>query len=280
MRGLVIGNSDESDAQPVLSLLWQLVEEGDLEGVSGAESPSAVSAGEWNPPPDLIVVLQHWPDEYTRADVARLIDACPLSRLVCCYGPWCESDGRSRNIWPIALRVPMSAAEGRIRHELAVLRGERTPHPLTASRDESLLSIHAELRPQQSSAELAVAVWSADPDMQRSLCEVLKQFGCTLIDGDDSPAVVLCDVDPWCQRIQVQLDHLRGVHPEAPIVGLAGLVHPGAVARMTPAGIDRVVSKHAPLQDLIATLREAAATGKEASIIPFGTADHSSRKFA
>ncbi len=67
-----------------------------------------------------------------------MIGLYPLARLVCCYGPWCASDGRTRDIWPLAVRVPVDAAAERIRRELEVLSGRRQPLPLTASRDEDL----------------------------------------------------------------------------------------------------------------------------------------------
>jgi hypothetical protein len=89
--------------------------------------------------PDLVVICQHWPDEFTERDVRRLLTLYPLARLTCCYGPWCQSDGRSRDIWPLAVRVPAAAAPDRLRRELDVIAGRTRPLPLTASRDEVFL---------------------------------------------------------------------------------------------------------------------------------------------
>jgi hypothetical protein len=89
--------------------------------------------------PDLVVVCQHWPDEFTERDVRRILTLFPLARLACCYGPWCQSDGRSRDIWPLAVRVPAAAAPDRLRRELDVVAGRIRPLPLTASRDEVFL---------------------------------------------------------------------------------------------------------------------------------------------
>ncbi|MGE3317511.1 MAG: hypothetical protein AB7O26_20550, partial [Planctomycetaceae bacterium] len=86
--------------------------------------------------PDLLVVVQHAPDEFPRADVAELFRLAPLARWICCYGPWCESDGRNRDLWPPGSRVPFHGFRARLHREVAVLRGERAPLPLTASRDE------------------------------------------------------------------------------------------------------------------------------------------------
>jgi hypothetical protein len=89
--------------------------------------------------PDLVLICQHEPDEFTTRDVHALIGRHPLARLVCSYGPWCASDGRTRDIWPLAVRVPVELAPERIRRELDVLAGRRSPLPLTASRDEIFL---------------------------------------------------------------------------------------------------------------------------------------------
>jgi hypothetical protein len=86
--------------------------------------------------PDLILACQHWPDEYTAAEVELLIARFPLARIVCCYGPWCVSDGRTRNYWPAAVRVPIEVAPDRIRLESRVIAGEIPPLPLTAGLDE------------------------------------------------------------------------------------------------------------------------------------------------
>ena len=101
---------------------------------SVAEAIAKCAADRWHA--DLIVVCQHWPDEYASGDVRELLRAFPLARLVCCYGPWCASDGRTRDVWPLAVRVPAVDAERRIDLELEVLAGDRWPLPLTASRDE------------------------------------------------------------------------------------------------------------------------------------------------
>jgi len=94
-------------------------------------------------PPDLILVCQQWPDEYSHEFVAELIATFPLSRLVCCYSRWCGSDGRTRNIWPPAVRVEAAKAARRVRQEVEVISGLRDPLPLTAGLDEVFLFDHS-----------------------------------------------------------------------------------------------------------------------------------------
>jgi hypothetical protein len=108
---------------------------GDVRIASGvAEAIAKCAAGGWHA--DLIIACQLWPDEYAPGDLRALLRAFPLARLVCCYGPWCASDGRTRDVWPLAVRVPAEFAARRIDLELEVLAGDRWPLPLTASRDE------------------------------------------------------------------------------------------------------------------------------------------------
>jgi hypothetical protein len=85
---------------------------------------------------DLIVVCQSWSDEYTAREVTALLSAAPLARLLCVYGRWCDSDGRTRNIWPLAVRVPAVEFEARLQREINVLEGRDAPLPLTATRTE------------------------------------------------------------------------------------------------------------------------------------------------
>jgi hypothetical protein len=133
---LVIGEFFSPVMKPVRVCVEGLVEAGsDLRLSPGVPQRAARADGsEWFP--DLVVVCQHWPDEFTEQDVRRLLTLCPLARVACAYGPWCQSDGRSRDIWPLAVRVPAAAAPDRIRRELDVIAGRLRPLPLTASRDE------------------------------------------------------------------------------------------------------------------------------------------------
>lgn len=135
----VVGDFFSPTMTPLRIFVESLVE-------SGCDARFAVRVAEVSPCqtdepwfPELVIVCQHLPDEFTTAEVHRLIGLFPLARLVCCYGPWCASDGRTRDLWPLAVRVPVELGPERIRRELEVLSGRRRPLPLTASRDEIFL---------------------------------------------------------------------------------------------------------------------------------------------
>jgi len=86
--------------------------------------------------PALVVILQHWPDEYSQADVRALLEAFPLSRIVVAQSQWCLSQRRNGMPWPAALCVPVDHAEKRIAQERLVLAGHRAALPWTAGLDE------------------------------------------------------------------------------------------------------------------------------------------------
>ena len=86
--------------------------------------------------PDLILVLQHSPDEYTNIEVEELLGKFPVARCVCCYGVWCVSMGRNRSAWPPACIVPQADFDVRLSREHEVLSGSRPALPVTAGLDE------------------------------------------------------------------------------------------------------------------------------------------------
>jgi hypothetical protein len=132
---LVIGEFFTAAMEPVRLCVESLIQEGcDAHFSSGVSQLDRSSQADWFP--DLVIVCQHWPDEFSERDIQRLVGRYPLARVTCCYGPWCRSDGRRRDLWPFAVRVPVEAVAGRIRREREVLAGRRQPLPLTASRDE------------------------------------------------------------------------------------------------------------------------------------------------
>lgn len=98
--------------------------------------PDIPAALECGSTPNLAIVLQHWPDEYPFSEVRGLLAAFPLARLMVVQGPWCLSEGRTRQHWPPATRVSCEEALPRLERELEVLAGTRPPLPWTAGRDE------------------------------------------------------------------------------------------------------------------------------------------------
>ena len=80
--------------------LWECERFADLEARVAERSPRI----------ELVVVCQGWSDQFSRSQVHSLLSSQPLARVVCCHGAWCESDGRTRDLWPLAVRLPVDEA--------------------------------------------------------------------------------------------------------------------------------------------------------------------------
>ena len=123
-------------ALPIFAAIERHFFHADVRFVSDPESAERlIDRDRWFP--DLAVVCQHWPGEYTAADTEKLLTLLPLARWICIRGIWCESDGRNGTAWPAAICVPARSAAPRIRLERSVLDGTASALPLTASRDEN-----------------------------------------------------------------------------------------------------------------------------------------------
>ena len=86
--------------------------------------------------PDLLMVQQAWSDEFRVDEVRALLSACPLTRIVCVYGPLCNSDGRTRSAWPLVTRVSEHELNRRLERELQAIQHNHPPLPWTAGYDE------------------------------------------------------------------------------------------------------------------------------------------------
>ncbi len=136
---LVVGDLFSPDMRSVERRVEELARDNcDVRVVPNVAQAFAKCTGD-NCHPDLVIVCQHWPEDYRVAGVRQILSAFPLPRLICCYGPWCASDGRTRDVWPISVRVPADSSPARIDLELEVLADARWPLHLTASRDEIFL---------------------------------------------------------------------------------------------------------------------------------------------
>lgn len=126
---VLIGQSERSEFLPVLAAL-------ETEGLQVQRWRSVLMGPDVPPAVDLCIVCQSWPDEFSPADIGQILNRAATARLVCVYGECCASDGRTRDLWPPAVRVPVRDFAPRLRFELDVVAGRAPPLPLTAARDE------------------------------------------------------------------------------------------------------------------------------------------------
>lgn len=214
--------------------------------------------------PDLIVVCQHWPDEYPQGEVQRLPALAPLARLLCIYGPWCEADGRNRSSWPAATRCPHSLAPLRVKQLIQAHQAGRSPLPMTASRDESWLEQFAtpplDAEPLASSPS-QVHVHAADRRWRESISQALNDAGIPTTDSatltqppDSNVTVLIFDADPWSE-IRNRPDDLRRCFPKAALLAMLSLPE----ADLTADDAVRVLPKLIPVRDLIEIVAQTAS---------------------
>ncbi|MGE5192721.1 MAG: hypothetical protein ACM3U2_09475 [Deltaproteobacteria bacterium] len=210
--------------------------------------------------PDLVAVLQAWPDQFPEAEVHELLARCPLARIVCCFGPWCDSDGRTRSLWPLAVRIPVAAARGRLSRELALLEDRESASaalPLTASRAE-IFEFDFGPCDQTGPPARSVAVISPDRRWTGMLESRVRAIGLRNLgpQSGERPEVVIFDADPWNAERAIALRAIRAADREAQIVAAVGFPRPDLAIALRESGADKVWFKLAPLQALVDDLSQ------------------------
>jgi hypothetical protein len=197
---------------------------------------------------DLVVVDQQWPDEFTLSEAEALLSE--TARVVCCYGPWCDSDGRTRSVWPHAVRTPRSECREAVAREAEILHGHRPAPPLTAARDELfLLSQPADVR-----LNCAIVVDSPDRTLQDVISARLVAAGCEL--STDDSLVVIVDADPWNETTRDRVVRWRDAPNVKRVIALTGFRRDTEVSEMQSAGAHAVLDKLDLERQLLKTLGE------------------------
>ena len=154
--------------------------------------------------PELIVVLQETPDQFSSDSIQQLLCTWPLARLVVCHGPWCHGDGRNRSDWPHSVRVPHTTAPTRLASERRLLLNSGEGLPWTAGRDEMAAAEFASAAIPSTDA-FAFCVVSPDLAWAGTLTDQLVALGGQSVPWADSTPVsgidlLLFDADPWSVR--------------------------------------------------------------------------------
>ena len=252
-RAIVIGDTGPAEFQPVVELLQRRLDAAALRWDPDFSAFRQAIASGWRP--ELVIILQSWPDQFSADEVAELISLCPLARIVCCFGPWCDSDGRNRSIWSLGVHVPAAAFASRLEHELDLLSGSRDagpPLPLTASRTETF---EFDFSPQAVSQPAAknMNVVSPDRRFREMTAAALRNSGRSENESSDAspPAAIVFDADPWDGDRAQKLAKIRTAHPRSRLVACVGFSRPHVEAELRDAGADAIWFKLAPLADLL-----------------------------
>lgn len=127
-RGVLIGQT-EGMAEPISFFLGQCQSASYYQEIDEFLVASVQNV-------DFILILQHWPDQYAAQQIESLIDRYPLSRIICCYGPWCQSAARTRADWPLVWRVSDNQFALRFAGEIQNIQRGVSPLEKTAGYDE------------------------------------------------------------------------------------------------------------------------------------------------
>lgn len=94
--------------------------------------------------PDVIVIAQSFPGQFSAEDIDRLRRRAPLARVLGLLGSWCEGETRTGKPWPAAIRVYWHQWLPRAEQELGQLAAGCSSSwslPLTASEEERFLAL-------------------------------------------------------------------------------------------------------------------------------------------
>ncbi len=244
---LIVGQTQRAEAKPLVEWLAAALSTAVQQHFPDL-TLALEAASRTNTIPDLIVIVQSQPDEFSSTEIASLFAFAPLARVVVAYGAWCESDGRTRQTWPLAARVSLPNAPARIEREWRLLNA--TPGieslPLSSSREEVFAADHPVF--EQTTSPKTVLVISPDPAYRRFLSELLMAAGHTVDAGHRSvtgsaTTAILFDADPWENSGPAHVRSLRQQHPSSNIIALMSASHPQHEAELIAAGVSSVKVK-------------------------------------
>ncbi len=249
MHVLLIGDADRAEMQPIVN--W-LRDRTSAETLRQTSSITEMAGNDWHP--DLIVVLESHPDEYSLDDINALFAAEPLARIVCCAGAWSESAGRTRKHWPLALRAPATSAIARLEREWEFLNHHHVTNylPPTGSREEWFAIHHPELAAHAIPSGRRVRLISPDPAYRQMLADALVSVGISLIGpSEQSSDVIVYDIDPWQSE---RIEELRAMSGTTPVVAVTSWITPTEEAALLSAGAAVVIPKLGDIHQLMAAM--------------------------
>jgi hypothetical protein len=259
---LTVGQTDRAEARPLTEWLSATLQATDTKHFAELSTAlrDASTAG-WVP--DLIVIVQCWPDEFSATEIASLFALAPLARIVVAYGAWCESDGRNRNLWPLAVRVPLSGAAARIEREWRLLHAADgiEPLPASASREEVFAADHRP--PAETSSPQTILVVSPDRAYWHYLNELLASAGHIVCRAEapspgSRPTTIVFDADPWDEARSDQLQLLLEQNPTVKAIALMSLPNPEHESALAALGAITVLSKLGDQACILNAIKPAA----------------------
>jgi len=250
---LVLGPTDRSEFRgPVCDLrsLGRIVVAKDV--------PSAVelvSSGEVVP--DLVVVAQAFPGQFSTDAIDQLRRAAPLARIVGLLGSWCEGEARTGWPWPAAIRVYWHQWQPQCEQEvlrIAEGRASTWALPITVGDEERLLAASRQTVPVKTGH---IAISTPLFEMQDWLQKTCRRRGYSTswlrphqsIEIEQVTAAIF-DADECSGRELDALKDLVGAIEPAPVVALMDFPRLESRDRALAAGARAMLSKPLLVDDL------------------------------
>lgn len=223
-----------------------------------SDLPAAMSrlvGGNWCP--ELVVVYQGIPDQFAAADVETFVGQIPMTRCVVVFGPWCESIGRTEQVWPIGWCVPLQHAAVRLQQELADWQSDEPPLPPTASRDEGFVdsAVKTLLDSETLLSGRTVRVETGDEPFGLFLKEAVQALGGELVECDKQANVELLATTLVDELVVRSVAERRAANPDATLLVVTELATPTDVEKLTAAGCDGVLSQLRFVEQLAAAVQ-------------------------
>jgi hypothetical protein len=212
--------------------------------------------------PELIVVAQRWPGEFSPKQIERLRRAAPLARINELLGSWCEGETRTgrpaagtlRNYWHqwLPRTAPQFARAARGQPPIWSL-------PSTATDDERLLAISDshKVLPSDRPTRGLIAILLRNGVMARALCDAAPTHGyaCVWLPNGRERYVSGVQAAVWDAPAQVEswpnrLAEIRRQWHGVPIVAIVNFPRIEDVVRLRAGGVAAVVSQPLLLDDL------------------------------
>ena len=240
---------------------------GEVAAAADAESAClALQRGQVTP--DVIVVAQAYPGQFSTEAVDRLRCLEPLAPVVGLLGSWCEGETRSGQPWPAAVRIYWHQWPAQAEQEIARLRAGTCSTwslPITASEEERLLLLAEE---RIAKREGLIAIWTPDFEMQDWLQAACAQRGYStvwLLAHRPLPAeevtAAIFDGNECRGEEAESLRQLAAALGPVPIIALLDFPRIDDRNRALGAGAHAVLSKPVLIEDLFWQIEQLVEHG-------------------
>lgn len=215
--------------------------------------------------PELILLAQRWPGEFSGPELDSLQSAAPLARIVCLVGSWSEGEARSGRPWPGMVRVEAVAWPARLGQDLERLARGEAPSwslPITARDEERVLAASQSPPERRTGLIVVVAEREATSSAIADACQ-LRGYATISLRLDDvaTPSITGAIAAVWDTTSELASDtncveRLRKSLGNIPLVALLDFPRVQHIAAAKAAGVAAILAKPYLIGDLYWQLDE------------------------